>query len=135
MNGNKGSVGKTLTKDQEYYIKNKERVLKRVREYRKNNLEKTRANVRKVQQRYRDRRRKLIKLHGDKCKDCEYTYHDEIYEFHHRVPDEKTFNISATSMSKPWEVIMIEASKVDMLCCNCHRARHILMKQEGRTHD
>ena len=80
-------------------------------------------------------RLKLIDMFGDACKDCRYTYHPHMYEFHHRLPSEKKFTLGMSQMSKKWEAIIVEASKTDMLCCNCHRARHILMKQEGRTND
>jgi hypothetical protein len=116
--------------------------------YREKNKERLKAqrNQPHIKVKYKERSRlrhlknievrdKLIKLHGDKCHDCDYTYHNNVYDFHHRVPKDKSFSLGSKAMSKPWEVIMIEASKTDMLCRNCHAARHILMKEEDEQRE
>jgi len=105
------------------------------KEWRKKNTAKVKAADRKQFSKRNNKKIKLVELFGDKCLDCKYTYNSEMYEFHHRVPSDKKFSLKASNLGKAWEKIMVEASKTDMLCCNCHRARHILMKQEGRTTD
>ena len=46
-------------------------------------------------------------------------------EFHHRVPDEKKFEISrAKQLGLNQEQIAAEIAKCDLVCANCHRKLH-----------
>lgn len=78
----------------------------------------------------RDKRKALLIEHfGNKCADCGGTFHPCCYDFHHRNPLEKSFEI-APRMDGNWETIKSEVEKCDMLCSNCHRVRHY--KEESR---
>jgi predicted HNH restriction endonuclease len=81
---------------------------------------------------HRDRRRKLIELHGNKCHDCGLTYEDYVYEFHHRDPSIKEFTLGGKDLNRRWESVMVEASKCDCLCANCHKERHYNESREIR---
>lgn len=46
-----------------------------------------------------------------------------VFQFHHRNPDEKEFDIGSTSISL--ERALSELDKCDMLCANCHLIIHL----------
>jgi len=48
----------------------------------------------------------------------DYVVPDSAFDFHHRDPTAKSFNISN---KKTWEIIKEELDKCDLLCCLCHR--------------
>ncbi len=78
-------------------------------------------------------KRKVVDYKGAACLDCglvsEYL---DVYDFHHRVPSDKSFGIGTPGTSqKPWEDIVAELAKCDLLCANCHRVRHA--KEGGRS--
>jgi len=76
------------------------------------------------QRRRRDARKKqLIEAFGNKCDDCGGSFPDCCYDFHHRDPSTKGFEI-APGLDRNWDVIQEEVSKCVMLCSNCHRIRH-----------
>lgn len=54
------------------------------------------------------------------CAICGYDKHPAALQFHHRVSEEKLFNIGSILTSKSLEVIMTEIEKCDVLCSNCH---------------
>jgi len=76
------------------------------------------------------RRRKilLIELKGGECRECGIRYNGKnasIFDFHHKNPKEKEFNLSTNkianiSIDKCFE----EIKKCDLLCSNCHRLLH-----------
>jgi len=99
------------------------------RAYHKKNRDKRNARGAEKRAKYKAKRVKLIELFGDKCMDCQYTFHPNVYDFHHRVPEDKEFSLEFKAFSKRWEKVMTEASKCDMLCRNCHAIRHIKMKE------
>jgi hypothetical protein len=100
------SVGKTLTKK-----------------------EKLRQRRQKCYAKQLDRKTKLIEWFGNKCKDCKKSFNIVCYDFHHRDPDTKDFALEIRSFSKPWESIIVEASKCDLLCACCHRLRHLKARE------
>ncbi len=61
---------------------------------------------------------------GGKCLDCGYVGHPVAYDFHHRDPSVKEFQWNVLR-KKSWNKIMTELHKCDLLCCICHRLRHI----------
>lgn len=76
----------------------------------------------------------LIELLGDQCALCKKTYPPCAYDFHHKDPSTKRFNISQ-GLEKNYEVLVKEAKKCILLCANCHRIAHVvqdkLFKKEG----
>lgn len=80
--------------------------------------------------RSRDRKREAVIQFFDRCKDCKQSFPDYVYEFHHLDPNEKDVNPSEAFSSPKWEK---ELDKCVMLCANCHRIRHHLMREELRT--
>ncbi len=83
--------------------------------------------------RYQKKRRRtlkdeLIASRGGRCEGCGYERATAALEFHHRDPRTKDFQISYGGVSR--ERLWSEASKCDLLCANCHRARHIASPSE-----
>lgn len=83
------------------------------------------ANVyrEKINQRNRDRKREIVDYFGDKCFDCQVTYPQYVYEFHHLDSTQKDVNPSKAltwSEDRMWT----ELNKCVMLCANCHKVRH-----------
>ena len=74
-----------------------------------------------VQKRRLKIKQQAIEYLGGKCKICGYSKYIGSLEFHHRIPENKEFQISA-SMS--WNTILKELNKCDLLCANCHREEH-----------
>ena len=65
----------------------------------------------------------LIAERGGQCDACGYRGSVAALEFHHRDPRAKKFRISDMSVSRAR--LWLEAGKCELLCTNCHRARHI----------
>jgi hypothetical protein len=74
------------------------------------------------------RRGKLIELAGGKCSNCGLEYNGKnapIFDFHHRDPNTKDFNINDNSLNRfSLEKALSEVKKCDLLCSNCHRLYH-----------
>ena len=73
-------------------------------------------------QRRHARRLEVINYKGGMCADCGLIYDGKNgakFEFHHRNPKEKEFVISAHYLA-PWESLVVELDKCDLLCSNCH---------------
>lgn len=76
-------------------------------------------------QRYAERTEKLNLFKQTLvCKKCGETRY-YLFEFHHRDPQEKDFQISDHSRA-PLEQLIAEIEKCDTLCANCHREWHYL---------
>jgi len=92
--------------DRERYLRDKEKRLK---------YQKDRA---------RDLKIKAVQLKGGKCERCGFNAHPAALQFHHKTPQEKSFNITSKEMiasrKYPWEIIEKEISKCELLCANCH---------------
>lgn len=59
------------------------------------------------------------------CNRCGYSRYSGALVFHHKDPDEKTAKVSSlASSSCPWETVMEEADKCELLCMNCHQEEH-----------
>lgn len=57
------------------------------------------------------------------CMRCGYDEHWSALEFHHLDPATKRFNVTAASSQPkqyPWEEVVEEIKKCDLLCANCH---------------
>ena len=70
----------------------------------------------------------LLKMNGGKCKRCDGIYPAPVYDFHHRNPKEKEFAISDGIRSMPFEEVVKECIKCDLVCHNCHM---IIEYEEG----
>ena len=83
--------------------------------------------------RYRIRiKQKLIAYKGGKCQKCGYDKPvPGAYHFHHRSPEEKSFNINASTLG--YEALKKEVDKCDLLCANCHAEVHDLDWSEARV--
>ena len=60
---------------------------------------------------------------GGKCVRCGLKDID-ILQFHHKNPDDKTFNLSSKYNSLDYMTLKIEADKCELLCPNCHAKEH-----------
>ena len=77
------------------------------------------------QKRGRERKLELIKLKGNRCEKCGYSKNHAALEFHHIIPNEKSFQLDLRSLSnRRWEVILKEVKKCHLLCSNCHAEMH-----------
>lgn len=67
---------------------------------------------------------RLLSAGGGSCKMCgiKATLENEvIFDFHHRDPKMKDFDIGANMRG---EEALLEIKKCDVLCSNCHRMKH-----------
>lgn len=60
---------------------------------------------------------------GGKCIKCGHKGYAASFEFHHRDPSKKEFQISSGNTNS-WETVKKEVEKCDLLCSNCHRETH-----------
>lgn len=73
-------------------------------------------------EKYKRKMEAIVKYMGGKCKRCGFSFPSYVYDFHHRNPDTKLFNISGNVVvSKDLDILLNELDKCDMLCANCHR--------------
>jgi hypothetical protein len=82
-------------------------------------------NYESQQKRGQERKIKLVKEAGGKCKECGYHKNYAALNFHHVNPEEKEFQLcmrkcSNSSLKKLRE----EAKKCILLCANCHMEHH-----------
>lgn len=75
--------------------------------------------------RWIERKLKAIQYLGGVCKDCNGVFPREVYDFHHRDPEEKDVSWQKLRL-RSWDKITKELDKCDLLCANCHRIRHIV---------
>jgi hypothetical protein len=90
--------------------------------YRKEHL----ANTRKHVSNHRKRKREYIRKvkEGAVCADCKKKYPPYVYDFDHRDPKKKKFDIAAmVSHGFGLKKIKKEIEKCDIVCANCHRIR------------
>lgn len=78
---------------------------------------------------YEGRKWECFNYKGGKCEICGVIENADFYDFHHIVPENKEFNITASLMKK-WGSIKAELDKCLMLCPNCHRKEHIRMRDD-----
>jgi len=74
------------------------------------------------------RRQELVRLSGSRCQECHRSYESVCYDFHHITPTNKLFNLSGSNLVRSWSSIINELDKCIMLCSNCHRVIHELLK-------
>lgn len=96
------------------------------KQVRKRNKQKTKRKVL-----LRSIKLRAIAYLGGKCQDPDCVLQNVelpwyAYDFHHRDPSIKSFEISDIMRSYVTEEMVIqELDKCDLLCCICHRKRHI----------
>ena len=102
---------------------------------RQRTLEKRRAKGRRRYRKYqrqarRDRKVLLMKLLGGCCQICGYDQDcPAAYDFHHRDPAAKAFELRSGLMRRLDEVIA-EVNKCILLCCRCHAEVHAGLHEE-----
>ena len=69
-------------------------------------------------------KKRLVDLFGGRCTRCSITDH-RVLDFDHIDPMTKRFSLCVGSMRKPWETLIEEAKKCQLLCSNCHRIKTI----------
>lgn len=104
--------------------KQQERLQARSREYYEQNKEARKRYVRAYQL---EQKRKATEVLGGKCMKCGFD-HPAALQFHHRDPSLKSFSLNSKTLSMPrrlpWETILKEIEKCDLLCANCHFVHH-----------
>lgn len=111
-----------------YRAENKETIHTARRHYQQKNrlfLNQVEADIRK------QNKLKLIELLGGKCIICGYNRYHGALDFHHRNPKDKLFDISkkfSVRSNQGWNNLKLEAEKCDLLCANCHREKHDVIK-------
>ena len=90
-----------------------------------------RDSVLQAQQRRRERqqevRKKLQQVLGGVCIECGINDY-RLLDFDHINPATKTMNISQ-KLHLPWEVLLEEVAKCQLLCPNCHRLKTMETRQ------
>lgn len=64
------------------------------------------------------------------CVDCGYREHPEALDFDHIDHSTKLFCLSSLSYSRTLAAIMLEISKCEIRCSNCHRVRTAVQRKE-----
>lgn len=127
---------KILAQQKERYQNHREEILSKDRLYRQKNSEKINARSKAyylantaerrkyIADRYRDAKIKAVKLLGGACQHCGWDKHPAALQFHHRDPSQKIFNVTTRQITSPkkvpWEMVVDEIQKCDLLCANCH---------------
>lgn len=60
------------------------------------------------------------------CQDCERKFPPECMDFDHRDPELRSFSVKLTAVGfseEKMRKLMLEVSKCDLVCANCHRIR------------
>jgi len=80
-------------------------------------------------------KRRMIDYLGGACRCCDLTPeragHVAVFEFHHRDPGTKTFNLSG-NYTRSWRILQRELDKCDLVCANCHRTIEATLEDTGR---
>jgi hypothetical protein len=82
-------------------------------------------NYRWQKKQRRQRKISLVRDAGGRCVDCGYSGPESVFEFHHRDPSTKDFEV--WRFSGPLAQLVEEVRKCDLLCANCHRRRHAVL--------
>jgi hypothetical protein len=83
----------------------------------------TNMTDRKPMSKRTDNKRRLVEAAGGRCRDCDGVFPDCCFDFDHRDPNAKAFNIGHTLDRKLLPELQAEAAKCDLVCANCHRVR------------
>ena len=72
----------------------------------------------------RRRKENLVKIAGGKCNICGYDKVIGALEFHHLIPEEKSYGIASNGTCRDIEQDLQEVKKCILVCANCHREIH-----------
>ena len=78
-----------------------------------------------------DIKKKAIAYLGGKCVDCGFCGHYSAFDFDHKNPLDKSFKISGKFHYR-WKELLIELSKCELRCSNCHRIKHSILEEYDR---
>lgn len=71
------------------------------------------------------RKVELIELKGGCCEKCGYDKNVAAFDFHHKDPKEKSYQLNMRRLSNSSMLkLMVEVEKCELLCANCHRELH-----------
>lgn len=74
---------------------------------------------------YRKRRKEnLVKVCGGKCCLCGYSKLTNALEFHHLIPENKSYGIGSSGACHNIQQDILEIRKCILVCANCHREIH-----------
>ena len=68
------------------------------------------------------RKKKLIKMLGGKCVDCNKRYNSCVIDFDHINTLEKSVGVCSI-LDHSWKKLFKEAKKCELRCANCHRIK------------
>lgn len=108
--------------DRRSYAKNGKKKLAATKERRKKDpvfAQMLRDSTQRSKQKHYE---KLNLLKSAPCLDCKECFHPVCMDFDHRDPSAKVRDISRM-MGSPWEKVLSEVAKCDLICANCHRIR------------
>jgi len=66
----------------------------------------------------------ILQERGHRCAKCRKTYHQAVFDLHHRDPSQKRYALGSAIGNISWDESLAEAAKCDLLCANCHRVVH-----------
>lgn len=101
----------------QYYLKNRDRLLEYAREYAATNPTQKKMYRAKRHKECREKISEIKRIRG--CGVCDES-DPRCLDFHHRDPKTKVMCVSQMSRY-PWNTILVEIEKCDVLCANCHR--------------
>lgn len=121
-----------ISQNQAYYRANKDKIVERAKQHYADNREVKKAQV---AARLLAAKVKAVMLLGGKCQICGYDEHPAALQFHHRDPSAKVFSITTNHLASPkkvpWDMVLEEIAKCDLLCSNCHAVHHSVWQLEG----
>jgi hypothetical protein len=79
-----------------------------------------RCRQERVSERRRRVKRLLIEEAGGRCVCCGYDHCPAALQFHHLVPEQKSFAVSRNGVTRSLAEARVEAAKCVLLCANCH---------------
>ena len=79
--------------------------------------------------RQRALKQKAVDYMGGKCQKCEVTGDPAIFDFHHKIPEEKDFDLARRKLSS-FDTIKPELDKCMLLCACCHRLVHVAERND-----
>src|SRR5574343_385892 len=72
-----------------------------------------------------------VNYKGGACESCGLVDIPDVYDFHHKKPQEKEFAIAAKGLTSFTDEVKRELDKCSLLCANCHRREHYRVKREA----
>jgi hypothetical protein len=79
--------------------------------------------------RQRELKQRAIDYLGGKCQKCGISGDTCIFDFHHKIPEEKDFDLARRKLSS-FDTIKPELDKCMLLCACCHRLVHVAERND-----